>query len=292
MEKLIKSIQEALQLPNAQVTKICPAGGMTNLNYIVTIDSEQYVVRIAGKGTEALINREEEKKSLQHASKLGINPELRYFNEKTGLKITREIMCSETMTAEIAKQEETMGKVATIFGTLHFSNEQMENRFKLFELIIRYERLALEAHAIFYEGFKEVKKSVQSLKRRYEQLNPKEVHCHIDPTYSNFIFSEVGKLYLIDWEYSGVFDPIWDIAAYSLEAGLSNMEEAYFLKVYFQREISKLEQERILLHKIFQDFLWSLWTLFKEERGDDFGAYGKNRFERAKQNIEIYNNIY
>lgn len=292
MEELIKSIRKALQLPNAKITNIIPAGGMTNLNYIVTIDSDQYVVRIAGNGTEALINREEEKGSLEHASKLGINPELCYFNEKTGLKITRKVENSETMTAETAKQEGTMEKVVTIFRTLHFSTEQMSNRFKLFDLIARYEHLALKADASFDEGFKEMKKSVHSLKRRYAQLNTKEVPCHIDPAPSNFIFNEEGKLYLIDWEYSGVFDPIWDIAAYSLEAGLSNEEETYFLKVYLQKEPSELERERMLLHKIFQDFLWTLWTLYKEEKGDNFGTYGKDRFERAKRNIEIYKSTF
>ena len=53
-----------------------------------------------------------------------------------------------------------------------------------------------------------------------------------------------------------------------------------------------MESERILMHKIFQDYLWSVWTSFKEAKGDDFGTYGKKRFERAKKNIRIFKEVY
>lgn len=292
METLIKTIKKALQLPNAEVTDISPADSMTNLNYMVTVDSKRYVVRVAGKGTKEMINRAEEKENLELAAGLGINPELCYFNQETGLKITRKVEHSQTLTVEMAKQKETMEKIADIFQTLHFSEKEMGNRFNLFALMERYEQLALEASARFYEEFDKVKEKIQSLKRRYEQLNIKEKPSHIDTTYSNFIFDREGKFYLIDWEYSGMFDPLWDIAAFSLETVFSTEEEALFLEIYLQREPSLVEQERILLHKIFQDYLWSIWTLVKEEKGDDFGAYGQKRFERAQRNIEIYDTLY
>ena len=293
MEKLIFDIKKALQLPpNVKVTNICLAGGMTNLNYVVTIDSFEYIVRVPGNGTQAIINRQEEKENLELASRIGINPELRYLNIETGLKITRKIENATTVTSKIAKHEETMREVAEVFRTLHFSSEEMNNDFNLFELIPLYEQLALQAGANFYEGFMEVKDSMVFFRQYYEALDIKKVPCHIDPACSNFIFNEEGKFYLIDWEYSGMFDSMWDLAAYSLEAGLSEREEANFLKVYFQREASMQEQERILLHKIFQDLLWSLWTLFKEAKGDDFGMYGKNRFERAKNNIQLFKETF
>ena len=292
MEKLIYDIKEALQLPDVEVTNICLTGGMTNLNYIATIDSTEYIVRVPGNGTQAIINRKEEKKNLELASRIGINPKLRYFNIDTGLKITQKVENATTVTSEIAKHEETLEKIAEVFRTLHFANEEMNNDFDLFGLIGLYEQLALKVGANFYEGFMEVKDSMEFFRQYYEALDIKKVPCHIDPACSNFIFNEEGKFYLIDWEYSGMFDFMWDLAAYSLEAGLSQEEEALFLKVYFQREASVQEQERILLHKIFQDVLWSAWTLFKEAKGDDFGMYGKNRFERARNNIQLFKETF
>lgn len=289
MEKLVNLIREALQLPDAKIENIQTTGGMTNLNYLVTIDSTNFIVRIPGNGTEEFIDRRIEKENLEFASSLGINPELRYFNLETGLKITKKIVSATTLTPEIASHEKTMVKVAEIFRTVHNSSRLMSNRFELFEMMANFEALALEAGAEFFDGFDEVKKEIISLQEYFNGLNVKETPCHIDPACSNFIICNKEKVYLIDWEYSGMFDPMWDIAAHALEAKLSETEEAFLVRQYFQREATESEKKRMLLHKIFQDYLWSLWTLFKEEKGDDFGAYGNNRFERARKNIKVFN---
>ena len=292
MESLIDIIREALELPNAEIKNIGTSGGMTNLNYLVSIDSVSYIVRVPGNGTEDFINRIEEKENLKLGSALGINPELRYFNVNTGLKVTKKIEDARTVTEEMAKNEEVLKSITVILRTLHNSNKVMKNRFKLFELMTTYEKLGLGAGAQLFEGFEEVKESILLLKQHYGTLVIENVPCHIDPACSNFILSKDEKMYLIDWEYSGMFDPMWDLAAFSLEAEYSQVEEDLFFRHYFQREVSIEEKERILLHKIFQDFLWSLWTLFKEEKGDDFGTYGKKRFDRAKENINVFKNTF
>ena len=89
-----------------------------------------------------------------------------------------------------------------------------------------------------------------------------------------------------------MFDPLWDLAAYSMESGFSESEEEQFFSFYFKRPLSQVESERVLMHKIFQDYLWSLWTMFKEAKGDDFGIYGQKRFERAKKNIKVFEETF
>ena len=102
MEKLVDLIRDALQLPDAKIENIETTGGMTNLNYLVTIDSNNFIVRIPGNGTEDFIDRRVEKENLEFASLLGINPELRYFNLESGLKITKRIVNAITLTPAIA----------------------------------------------------------------------------------------------------------------------------------------------------------------------------------------------
>ena len=111
--------------------------------------------------------------------------------------------------------------------------------------------------------------------------------CHNDTLASNFIKSGEGKIFLIDWEYGGMNDPMWDIAAYCLENELSEEEEELFLKVYFQGDVEEKYKIRVLINKIYQDFLWSIWTNIKEANGDDFGSYGIDRYTRAKMNLSI-----
>jgi len=288
MKYLTSLIIEALQIREDEVESIEKIGGMTNLNYLVKINGEDYVVRVSGNGTEDFINRKEEKKNLEYASLLGLNPELIYFNTDTGFKITRKIPNAITLTRDLAKKEDTMKKVVEVFRTLHHSKIMMTNRFELFKLMERYEKLALAENVAFFDGFEEVKNDVIALKERYGILKVGESSCHIDPACGNFIQDEAGKVYLIDWEYSGVFDPLWDIASYTMETGLSALDEEVFLTAYIQRNITESDVERMLMLKVFQDYLWSLWTLFKEAKGDNFGEYGKKRFDRIKKHISLY----
>ena len=45
--------------------------------------------------------------------------------------------------------------------------------------------------------------------------------------------------------------------------------------------MTKEENLRIQIHKICQDFLWSIWTILKEAKGVSFGDYGIERYNRA-----------
>ncbi len=91
MEILIDIVKNALDLPNAEIKNLGSTGGMTNLNYLISINSENYIARVPGGGTEEFINRAEEKINLEFGSKLDLNPKLLYFNIITGLKITEKI---------------------------------------------------------------------------------------------------------------------------------------------------------------------------------------------------------
>lgn len=291
-EQFISVVKEALQKPKAVVKNLGIIGGMTNLNYLVDVDGKSYIVRIPGYGTSSLIDRAREIQNLKLGSALGINPELVYFNIDSGMKITEKIECASPLTKEENMHEHLLQKVATIFRKLHYSEEKMNHAFHLFDMMVEYETLALEAGGDFYAGFEEVKNEVKALQYRYGQMPIEQMPCHIDPACSNFLITDDAKMYLIDWEYGGMFDPLWDIAAFSLEAGLSVKEENEFHKMYFNQAVTEEQQERIFMHKIFQDYLWSLWTLFKEEKGDNFGLYGRHRFERAKTNIHLYKTRY
>lgn len=284
-------VRDALQLPHAVVKNLGIIGGMTNFNYLVEVDEEEYVIRIPGNGTSSLIDRTQELQNLKLGSAIGINPELIYFNVENGLKITQRIIDARPIT-EAEMNKALIEKVAHIFQKLHGTTEKMITKFQLFTLMDTYEALAFNAGSDFYDGFQEVKMEVQMLQHKYKltpvQLSP----CHIDPALSNFLFDKDEQLYLIDWEYGGMFDPLWDIASFSLEATLLLEEEALFYQSYFKRAVTEEEQEKLLMHKIFQDYLWSVWTLFKEETGDNFGLYGRHRFERAKENIRRYKLLY
>ncbi len=283
----IKSrLMEALDLEYEDIEDIQPFGGMTNKNFKVGIKGKEYVLRIPGNGTESMINRKEEKFNVELVSQLGIDTELLYFNEETGVKIAELIPNAETLNSKMAKRQDIMELSTANFRKLHHSGLNMANRFDVFELMEEYERLMFEANGKPYVPYEEVKAQVMVLKKIYQAMDIEITPCHIDPVPENMVKSGEEKLYFIDWEYSGMNDPCWDLAAHSMESDFSPEDEELFLTLYLQQDQVPLEiQQRVIMNKIYQDFLWSTWTVIKEAKGDDFGTYGIDRFNRCRKNL-------
>ena len=61
---------------------------------------------------------------------------------------------------------------------------------------------------ISYPNYEAVRKSVISLKDQLEEIGIEKKSCHIDLVPENFIEDETGRVYLIDWEYSAMNDPM------------------------------------------------------------------------------------
>ncbi len=58
------------------------------------------------------------------------------------------------------------------------------------------------------------------------------VPSHIDPNPANFLLRADGSLLLIDWEYSAMCDPAWDLAAVGMEGQLDLSARAAFAEGY------------------------------------------------------------
>ena len=81
-------------------------------------------------------------------------------------------------------------------------------------------------------------------------------------------------------------DPMWDLAALFLESEFTTDEEDSFLS-YYESEQTPVSREKIRIYKILQDIIWSLWTIYKEENGADFGDYGITRYNRAVKEFAV-----
>lgn len=281
-------VSETLNLDKDEIKNIQPIGGMTNKNFKISINDESFVLRLPGYGTDEMISRKNEFKNSAYAHTYGFDTEVMYFNETSGIKISRFVENAETLNGSTAKKEDNMKLVANILKELHNSEIVFENKFDVFHLINIYENLLKKYNGKNFEDYEIIKEKVFKLKDYIFDLNVPEVPCHNDTVPENFIKNGDDKIFLIDWEYSGMNDPMWDLAAHSLECDFSQDEEELFLKIYFDGECDASTNVRLLINKILQDFLWALWTNIKEAKGDDFGTYGYDRYVRVKENLEIF----
>lgn len=266
-------------------TEITRIGGMSNKNFRVTVDGRDFVLRVPGNGSEGMVERSNEEFNAIQGCRLGVNPEIRYFNPKTGIKLADYIENAETLNAATIQRHGNMRKIAEIYRTIHNSRIRLKNEFNIFREIEKYDRLLDKYGLRMYDGWENVRPRVMQLEDRLNRLGVDLKPCHNDDLYENFIKSPEGKIYLIDWEYSGMNDPMADFASLFVEAGFEKENEDFILDQYFDGEVPEDAREKILCYQILWDYLWAQWTVIKEAKGDDFGSYGPDRFNRAITNL-------
>ncbi|QJI76043.1 phosphotransferase family protein [Streptococcus pneumoniae] len=256
---------------------------MTNQNYLAKTTNKQYIVKFFGKGTEKLINRQDEKYNLELLKDLGLDVKNYLFDIEAGIKVNEYIESAITLDSTSIKTK--FDKIAPILQTIHTSAKELRGEFAPFEEIKKYESLIEEQ--IPYANYESVRNAVFSLEKRLADLGVDRKSCHIDLVPENFIESPQGRLYLIDWEYSSMNDPMWDLAALFLESEFTSQEEETFLS-HYESDQTPVSHEKIAIYKILQDTIWSLWTVYKGEQGADFGYYGVNRYQRAVKGLASY----
>lgn len=283
MEKIIKEKISSLLSQEEEVLSVEQLGGMTNQNYLVKTTNKQYIVKFFGKGTEKLINRQDEKYNLELLKDLDLDVKNYLFDIEAGIKVNEYIESAITLDSRSIKTK--FDKIAPILQTIHASGKELRGEFAPFEEIKKYESLIEEK--IPYVNYEAVREEVFSLEKRLADLGVDRKSCHIDLVPENFIESPQGRLYLIDWEYSSMNDPMWDLAALFLESEFTSQEEEAFLS-HYESEQTPVSREKIAIYKILQDTIWSLWTVYKEEQGADFGDYGVSRYQRAVKGLASY----
>ena len=268
-------------------------GGMTNHSYKVTLQNgEELLVRIPGEGTEEMINRSDERKSTELGCKLGIDSELLYFGDD-GTKVMEFIRNPQEMNEDVMRRSDIIVQAAEIFKKLHTCGVDTGVRFEVFEMADLYEKIIREAGVAFYDDYDQIKQSVMDIKAAVDETGvAKRVPCHNDSLIGNWVLDENDKLFLIDWEYSGMNEAMWDLSYLSIEAAYSKENDDELLVAYFGRESTVEEKKRFIAAKIYVDYLWTLWGLTRVPYDGDFmQEYADSRYIRLKNNIKEYRKL-
>jgi len=295
VEEDIHTIKELLCIVfgNGAFMRIKRLGGLTNRSYKVTRnDFLEYLVRIPGEGTEHMINRLDEKKSTELACDLCIDSELLYFDED-GKKVMRFIKDPLPMNEAVMRKPENIQQAAKIFRKLHSCGKDTGVRFEVFEMASLYEQLILDANVCLYEDYSEIKKEVMEIKAAVDTTEKSSrVPCHNDCLVGNWVLDHTGRLYLIDWEYSGMNEAMWDLSCLSIEAEYTEENDVELLNAYWNREATLDEWKSFVAHKVYVDYLWSLWGLTRVPFDGVFmQTYANTRYKRLKQHIEEYKKL-
>ena len=294
IEKDLSAIAVLLNkvLNKADYTDIKRLGGLTNHTYHVTFaDGEEYVVRIPGEGTEELIVRSDEAISTRLACKLGVDAKLLYFGED-GSKVTEYLKNAVTMSADSLKDPLRIAQVADVFNVMHSCGEDTGVPFEVFDMAAGYEKIINDMNVPMFDDYAEYKVKVMAVKQEIDKaINAKKVPCHNDPLCENWVVSE-GKMYLIDWEYAGMNDGMWDVADVSIEAEFTEEQDMLLLEKYLKRTPTTLDKKHFLASKLYVDFLWTLWAKTRVPYdGQPMEDWAIARYDRLIENMKKFEEL-
>lgn len=247
----------------AEDLKIEPFGGLTNTNYLVTVNGEQFVMRISGGNSATLgIHREGELEALTATSAAGIGPEVVCFLPPEGHLVTR-LIPGRHWTFEEYCMPENLRRVVETVKQVH-ALPVIKGTFSPFR---RVEASILKVKAFtvpFPEDFPAFLEKMQAIEAEQRRdTSPWRCFCHNDLFSVNFL-DDGANVRIIDWEFAGMGDRYFDLAtlvyAYDSDGPLPAELETYLLECYFG-ETNAAHLARLNGMKFMLLFFTAMWGL-------------------------------
>jgi thiamine kinase-like enzyme len=257
--------------------------GLTNLVFKVELPTERLALRIPNPASRALIDRAREEKNAREAARIGVAPEVLHFSSSDGVMLTRFIEGAPMSPQLFRENPEAIARTARAFRQLHDEAGRFTGAFDVFERIGFYRDLLEQRGSKLSSERSDLVDRTEAIRQALAAQPVPPRPCHCDPTGRNLL--DAGdRIWLIDWEYSGMNDPTWDLAYVSVEAGFDAGQDGALLAAYFGRPAAKAEAARLHAFKALCQLLSALWALVQRSGGNrtaDFLAHAEATFAEA-----------
>lgn len=221
-------VPELARAADLNVTPL--VGGLTNRNYVVGAGGARFVIRIAGENGPLLgVDRVREEQVISVVEAAGITPPVAAFVLPEGHTATRFIAQGHALSIEEFTSPAMVPRLAARLRDVH-NVGHVEGVFDPYADITRWMDLLTAKGPPMPSRLDPLLELVTaSMLVRSRPTEAEMVLCHNDPYHLNFL--DNGSLWLIDWEYAGMNDPMYDLAGigYTLDdQGRELLLEAYF----------------------------------------------------------------
>ncbi|MFM7444844.1 MAG: phosphotransferase [Tabrizicola sp.] len=255
-------------------------GGLTNRVYRLG----DAVLRLPGAGTAEYIDRGNEAAAALAAAEAGVSPPVLHLDPETGVLVTRHVDAVTMSPAAFRSRPGSPARAGEAFSRLHRSGAIFPARFELFSMIDDYLGHLSGKDVALPEGYHDVLQEAEAVRAALTARPLPLAPCHCDPLCENFLDTG-ARMWIVDWEYSGMNDPMWDLGDLSVEGSFDEAQDAEMMAAYFGHPPSAQDMGRMVIYKAMCDLLWTLWGLLQlanNNPADDFRAYADGRFARCK----------
>jgi thiamine kinase-like enzyme len=280
---LAAAIPRVPELRGADPASAVRLAGLTNLNFRIATAGGTYVLRIPGAGTSEYIDRRAEEVAARSTARAGVNAEIVHFDPSDGLMVTRFVDGAVTMSPDALRDLGAVARAGEVLRRLHRDADRFAIDFRLFPVIDDYKGILDRRSAPMPEGWEESRGAVEATRAALERVSVPLVPSHCDPLCENFL--DTGeRMYLIDFEYGGNNDPMWDLGDLSVEGGFDAAQDRALMRAYFGHDPAAADVGRMVAYKAMCDVLWALWGMVQHVNDnpvEDFLAYANRRYARC-----------
>ena len=204
-------------------------GGITNHNYLIKDGTSKYVVRMGEDIPEHLVYRSNELNVSKAAHAIGVSPKLIYFER--GVMVFDYIQC-KTLDPETVRIN--LDKIMPIIKKIHFEMPNQLNGqsiiFWVFYVIKYYSNFLKKNNSSHVSIIRELIKKSEILEKL---SSPRDiVFGHNDFLAANFL-DDGSKIWVVDWEYGGFNDPLFDIGGLASNNDFDTDLENHSLELYY-----------------------------------------------------------
>lgn len=258
--------------------------GLTNLSCHFAVGDDEYVYRHPGVGTDLIIDREAELVAQSLAKDLGLDDTYIFEDPAQGWKISRFVAHARQLDPNDPDQ---LRRAMEMAHTLHASPMKTQRTFNFYEESQKYTSYLKEIKGrIDIAGFAEMADAAARLKRFADADQARRCLTHNDFFSLNFLIDEHDKMYLIDWEYSGMADYASDFGTFTVCCELSFEQAKEALAFYFGRTPTFEELRHNFAYVALAGWCWYVWSLLKEAQGECVGEWLYIYYRYAAEYLE------
>ena len=260
-------------------------GGITNLNFLVSDSGSKSVVRLGSDIPEHLVYRSNEIIVSEAAYQIGVSPKLIY--NEPGVLVLEFI---ESKTLEPKTVRENLNKIVPIIRKIH---DEIPNKlsgqpqiFWVFYVIKYYSNFLLKNNSSHISLIPSLLKKAEKLEKL---SSPREiVFGHNDLLAANFL-DDGSKIWVVDWEYGGFNDPLFDIGGLSSNNDLDENLEKEVLQMYFKEKPSKdliIKYNAMKTASLLRETMWSMVSEITSKIEFNYAEYTSDNLKKFEESFD------
>ena len=260
-------------------------GGITNLNFLVNHGDDKLVVRLGQDIPEHLVFRSNEINVSKAAYEIGVSPKL--IHSELGVLVLEFI---ESQTLDPKGVQKNLERIMPVIKKIHHEIPNFLSgqpaMFWVFHVIKYYANFLRSNHSSHQDKIHDLLQKASKLEKL---SSPREiVFGHNDFLAANFL-DDGSKIWVVDWEYGGFNDPLFDIGGLASNNDFSQDLEKEALEMYYEKPLTNdvlSKYNSMKTASLLRETMWSMVSEITSKLDFDYGEYTQDNLSKFNEAFE------